>query len=372
MSMRTAESVTLLDNGCMCCTVRSDLVTAVKNLLDRAELAAANARASDGAFVEGDEAPLFDGILIETTGLADPGPVVKTFYADDDLRDRTRVNGVVTLVDARHFVLQLRRDRSLDAVNETAQQVAFADRILLNKVDMVSENALKQVEEEIRHINQLAPVFRCSLASRPTEVPLHAILTSDSFSLDRVLQDLDAPPPERARKTRKLDHVAHHHEAHGVDDDGHDGGHHDHHEHDKFKGDEVVDPSRGHGHEDGHGHGHGETSVRSRHDSGIGTCSYGIEGAPLVLQQFMQVMNSLRAEHAVDLYRYKGVLCVKEPGGAVKRGVLQGVHDMCIFEPRGAWPSELPPCSKLVFIGRKLDTSLWGRLFEKCKEGVLS
>ncbi|CAK9055632.1 COBW domain-containing protein 2 (Cobalamin synthase W domain-containing protein 2) [Durusdinium trenchii] len=144
---RTQESVILLDNGCLCCTVRSDLVEAVKQILLKADAEAANRQAAqDGPAAR----RALDGILIETTGLADPGPVCKTFFVDEELRERTRVDGVLTVIDTVHFLQQLQRERSADAVNESAQQVAFADKVLLNKVDVAGEDVVRQVERAIR------------------------------------------------------------------------------------------------------------------------------------------------------------------------------------------------------------------------------
>merc|ERR1711933_541781 len=83
--------------------------------------------------------------------------------------------------------------------------------------------------------------------------------------------------------------------------------------------------------------------VQSRHDTGVKTCAFTLEGAPLILGRFTEAMNSIRAERAVDLYRYKGVVCIREPSGGLKMAVLQGVHDMCEFQPRGPWSADVPP-----------------------------
>lgn len=324
LSARTAETITVLDNGCLCCTVRSDLITAITQILDRVDLEAANAQAAGQGGCSGDTPPL-DGIIVETTGLADPGPVCKTFYAEERLRQRTRIDGVLTVVDAKHFLEQLRRRRSDGAVNESAQQIGFADKLLLNKVDAVDDATLQSVEAEIRSINAVCPIIRCSLSTHPDQVPIDVLLGCQSFSLDRVVQDLGeleagAPLAKKARSG----------------------------------GGQFCQTFK---------------APAFRHDTGVSTCAFTITDAPLILERFTEVMNSLRAAHAVDLYRYKGIVCVKEPGGRVSRAVLQGVHDMCMFEPRGVWPDGAPPRSDIVFIGRNLDAELWGRLFEKAKEG---
>eukprot|EP00929_Paragymnodinium_shiwhaense_P084393 TRINITY_DN45117_c0_g1_i1.p1 TRINITY_DN45117_c0_g1~~TRINITY_DN45117_c0_g1_i1.p1 ORF type:complete len:552 (-),score=86.68 TRINITY_DN45117_c0_g1_i1:379-1950(-) len=332
MKTKTEESITLLDNGCLCCTVRDDLIGAVRQIVARADLAEANRAAADQATTaaEADKPPL-DGIIIETTGLADPGPVCKTFYAEEDLRRRARIDGVVTVVDAAHFSMQLNRKRSDGAVNESAQQVAFADKILLNKVDAVTPDALQSIEKEIGQINGMCPIIRCSLKSNPEGIPLNELLASQSFSLDRVIADLgndtasQRQDPPAAKRQRSGAGVS------------------------------LRESFRG----------------ASRHDSGVSTCFIHVTGAPLELEKFMHVMNTLRAEKAMDLYRYKGFVCIKEPSGTLKRAVLQGVHDMAMMEPRGVWPADAPFESQLVFIGRNLDKELWTSLFEKTKEGVL-
>jgi len=333
---RTTESIILLDNGCLCCTVRSDLIGAIKEILKQADVQAANAQAVGGTS-PGDEQPPLDGILIESTGLADPGPVCKTFYSDEELALRTRMDGVLTVVDARHFLTQLRRQRSDGAVNESAQQVAFADRLLLNKIDAVDAVMLDQVEAEIRAINGLCSITRCSLTTRPNELILKELLGAASFSLDRVMSDIlgdsygapgsqaSLPDAKRRRTTLPAPEAR------------------------------FCQPFQ----------------TTSRHDTGVSTCSFTIEGAPLILERFTQIMNSIRAEKALDLYRYKGTICVKEPSGNLKRAVLQGVHDLCQFEPRGQWPSDEAPKSHIVFIGRNMERELWGRLFDKAKEGIL-
>ncbi len=128
------EEVFEMNNGCICCTVRGDLIRIIEGLMKRKDK--------------------FDGILVETTGLADPGPVAQTFFTDDDVKARTRLDAIVTVIDAKHFFGQLEQG------SEAEQQVAFADVILLNKTDLVSADELKKVEDRIRGINRYARIHR--------------------------------------------------------------------------------------------------------------------------------------------------------------------------------------------------------------------
>ncbi|CAE8658299.1 unnamed protein product, partial [Polarella glacialis] len=132
-----AEQIIEMNNGCICCTVRGDLIVGLKNLLKRI--------ASDGLRL--------DGVIIETTGLADPAPVAQTFFADDYIQARMVLDCIITVIDAKHFLQHLHEEKPEGVENEAVEQVAFADRILLNKTDLVSEEVLKEVETEIKKIN---------------------------------------------------------------------------------------------------------------------------------------------------------------------------------------------------------------------------
>src|ERR1700709_2610032 len=128
------EEVFEMNNGCVCCTVRGDLIRVVAGLMKR-----------KGGF---------DAIIVETTGLADPGPVAQTFFVDEDVKAKTRLDSVTTVVDAKHVLLRLSDSK------EAAAQIAFADEIVLNKVDLVSESDLRMIEARIRRLNPLAPIHR--------------------------------------------------------------------------------------------------------------------------------------------------------------------------------------------------------------------
>ncbi|MEO0830109.1 MAG: GTP-binding protein, partial [Pseudomonadota bacterium] len=151
------EEVFEMNNGCICCTVRGDLIRIISGLLDRAET--------------------FDGIIIETTGLADPGPVIQTFFVDDDLRDRVTLDQVVTLVDAVHFL------ERVDDSHEAEEQVAFADLVLLNKTDLATPESLAKVRSKIAQLNGQARV----LETVRSEAPLEEVLHRGAFDLDRIL-----------------------------------------------------------------------------------------------------------------------------------------------------------------------------------------
>ena len=151
------EEIFEMNNGCICCTVRGDLIRILGNLMRRREK--------------------FDHILIETTGLADPGPVAQTFFVDEDLRTQVKLDGIVTLVDARHVLLHL------DDSDECKQQVAFADVILLNKTDLVDAAELGRLEERMRSMNALARIHR----TRHAAVDLAVVLDIGGFDLERAL-----------------------------------------------------------------------------------------------------------------------------------------------------------------------------------------
>jgi G3E family GTPase len=152
------EEIFEMNNGCICCTVRGDLIRILGGLMRR----------------KGN----FDGILIETTGLADPAPVAQTFFVDDDVRRRTKLDAIVTVVDAKHLL------REIDRAHEVQEQLAFADVVLLNKTDLVSPKELATVEARIRAINPYAAVHRTERCA----IDLAAVLGRDAFNLDRILE----------------------------------------------------------------------------------------------------------------------------------------------------------------------------------------
>ena len=152
------EEIFEMSNGCICCTVRGDLIRVLGNLMKRRDK--------------------FDYVLVETTGLADPGPVAQTFFMDDEIREEFSLDGIVTLVDAAHIEQQLGRS------DESTEQVAFADVLVLNKTDLVDDEALDRLEARLREMNRMAQVVR----SERADVPVDTVLNLDAFNLDEVLE----------------------------------------------------------------------------------------------------------------------------------------------------------------------------------------
>ena len=179
------EEVFEMNNGCVCCTVRGDLIRILTGLMRR----------------QGTRRG-FDAIIVETTGLADPGPVAQTFFVDDEVRAKTRLDSVTTVVDARHVLARLADSE------EARQQVAFADQIVLNKTDLVDAAGLAQVEAALRRLNPLAPVRRAVRA----DVPLDLVLGRGGFDLQRMAElEPDANPAHGEAGHVHDEHCGHDH-----------------------------------------------------------------------------------------------------------------------------------------------------------------
>ncbi|RAK59752.1 GTP-binding protein [Phenylobacterium hankyongense] len=292
------EEVFEMNNGCVCCTVRGDLIRVVQGLMKR-----------KGGF---------DAIIVETTGLADPGPVAQTFFVDEDVRAKTQLDSVTTVVDAKHLPLRLADSR------EAAEQIAFADQIILNKTDLVSEAELAEVESAIRRLNPLAPIHR----AQRSNVPLDTILGRGSFDLARI-EELE---PDFLNPA--------HGEAGHVHDE-HCG--HDHHDHDHH----------GHGHDHGAIHDHvAESGIR-----GISLTS----DKPLDANRVTAWLNNVLQMQGPDILRAKGIIDVK---GEDRRLVFQAVHMILEGDFQGPWRDGDKRYSRLVFIGRNLDESALRAGFE--------
>ena len=164
LSEKADEEIIEVMNGCICCTVRGDLVVALKKLYSKIAQ--------------------FDAVIIETTGLADPAPVAQTFFVDDDIREKFVLDGIITVTDAKHILTRLDDEKPEGVENEAAEQVAFADRILLNKTDLVSEDKLETITGRIKQINPSADIFRCQYS----KVDPKNLIGINSFSLEKTLK----------------------------------------------------------------------------------------------------------------------------------------------------------------------------------------
>ena len=158
------ESIIEVMNGCICCTVRGDLTELLDQMYDRIKD--------------------FDGVLIETTGLADPAPVAQTFFVDERVVGRYKLDGIITVVDAKHIIQHLDEEKPEGIENESVEQLAFADRIMLNKIDLVSEKEIKEVERKIKSINAFAPIFH----TQDSIIDPEALINIGSFDLKRTLE----------------------------------------------------------------------------------------------------------------------------------------------------------------------------------------
>jgi G3E family GTPase len=282
------EEVFEMNNGCVCCTVRGDLIRIIDGLMKRKGR--------------------FDAILVETTGLAKPAPVAQTFFVDQDVRAKTKLDAIVTVVDAKHAPQQL------DTSEEAAEQVAFADVLLLNKTDLVAKDELLALERRLRALNPTARIHRMTRA----DIPLERILGLGAFDLERVTE-ID---PHFLPDHDCDDGCAHHHD-------------HDHH------------------------HTHDEDHVAA---AGITSVSLSSERL-LDPHKLLPWLNELTQQRGPDILRFKGIFAFPDEA---KRFVVQGVHMIVEGDTQRDWRDDEPRVSRLVFIGRNLDRIELERAFAAC------
>ena len=332
-NMKEKEDVITMDNGCVCCTVRGDLVRALLTLKDRPKK--------------------FDHVIIETTGLADPAPVAFTFFINPEIADHYRIDSILCLADAKHIGLHLEEEKPDGAVNEAVSQVAFADRILLNKIDLVSDTELAGVMEQVRSINGVAEVIKTT----NSVVDLDKVLGVSSFSIEKTLEvDPDFLEDEEGHAAATAAHD-------GAAADGGEGSGHGH-SHDGGK----TECHEDHGH--GHGHGHGAEPAakkprKKRHDlTGVSSVGILAEGE-LDFNQVNTFMMNVLQENAKSIYRSKGVLCFKDQGNT--KFIFQGVHEHVNFGPSSVeWAEGEPRVNRMVFIGRNLNRKELEEGFRAC------
>jgi G3E family GTPase len=353
------EDVLLLNNGCLCCTVRGDLVRMLGQLC-RSKKAK------------------FDHIVIETTGLANPAPIIQTFYLEPELQDLCRLDGVVTLVDAKHVELHLAEKREAGVVNEAMEQIAFADRIILNKTDLSTPPALRALEARLRGINGMAAI---QLAQRG-KVDIDYVLGVGGFDLQRVVDDtaFQLEPPKEAGHAHSHSHGhASAAEEAACTDPTHDHGHGRSHGPEACGecGESTADGhthahSHSHGHASAaeeaactdptHDHGHGHSHGAAAHTDPVGSVSLQLTGE-LDLDLVNDWLGDLLQERWQDLYRLKGVLAIQ---GFPERYVIQGVHSLFEGQVDRMWADGERRGSKIVFIGKDLDAKELRAGFESC------
>ena len=295
------EEIYEMNNGCVCCTVRGDLIRVVEGLMRRPGR--------------------FDAIVVETTGLADPVPVAQTFFMDEDVRSKTRLDAVVALVDAKHLPLRLKDS------HEAEDQIAFADVVVLNKTDLVTPDELRDVEAAVRAINPTAKIHRTTRSG----VPLDQVLDRGAFDLSRALEN----------DPHFLDEHDHDHD-HDYHDHDHDHDHHHHH------------------HDHDHHHHHGEASPI--HDVTVQSVS--LRAGELDPQKFFPWIQKITQAEGPNILRLKGILAIKDDPD---RYVIQGVHMIIEGDHQRAWRDGEKHESRLVFIGRELDAERLKRTFEACQ-----
>ncbi|KAH9715430.1 CobW C-terminal domain-containing protein [Citrus sinensis] len=295
-----AEDIIMLNNGCLCCTVRVGSFELFRLVVD---------------------------LKFYFSGLANPAPIIQTFYAEDAIFNEVKLDGVVTLVDAKHAGFHLDEVKPKGVVNEAVEQIAYADRIVVNKTDLVGGPQVASLVERIKNINRMAHMKRTEFG----KVDLDYVLGIGGFDLERIESAVDA----------KEDAAAH--DRHDHDHDH--GRHHHHHEHD---------------HE--HEHHHDHHSHDHTHDPGVSSVSIVCEGN-LDLDKANMWLGTLLMERSEDIYRMKGLLSVR---GMNERFVFQGVHDIFQGSPDRMWGPDEPRVNKIVFIGKNLNGQELEKGFKAC------
>lgn len=302
LTQDTEEQIVEMNNGCVCCTVRGDLVRILGELRDKREAGQLS----------------FERVIIETTGVAKPGPVAQTFFMDDAIAAYYLIDAVITVVDAKHGQQQL------DAQEEAREQVGFADRILLSKTDLVSAQEQAALRHRLIHMNPRAPIKPVHFG----ETPISEILDIRGFNLNAVLE-ID---PDFLREETETHS---HHHAHAHDHD---------HVHDEYCGHDHHHPAHPH------------------HLDDIQSFVF-FSDKPFDALRLEEFMGGLTQVYGQDMLRYKGILNIK---GNPRRLLFQGVHMMMGADLGRPWAAGEKRCSKMVFIGRKLPQDIFLRGLENC------
>ncbi|MES2582247.1 MAG: GTP-binding protein [Pseudomonadota bacterium] len=290
----TNEQIIQMSNGCICCTIREDLRATLRDLAEKKRKGELD----------------FERVVIETTGVADPGPVAQTFFMDDEIAESYLLDSILTLVDAKHAEQQL-NDRQ-----EARRQVGFADQIFISKTDLVSKDETDALMHRIKHMNPRAP----QKAVHFGEVALSEVFDLRGFNLNA---KLDIDPDFLKDDTHDHDH-------------GHDHGHDDHAGHDHAPGEHCDHPSHAHG--AGHHH---------HHDDDVKSFVFKSDRPfdPAKLEDFLGAIVNI---YGPRMLRYKGVLYMK---GTDRKVIFQGVHQLMGSDLGPQWAEGEQRGSKMVFIG---------------------
>ncbi|MEY4563600.1 MAG: hypothetical protein RLZZ618_2877 [Pseudomonadota bacterium] len=288
------EQIIQLNNGCVCCTIREDLRSTLSDLAEKRRKGELQ----------------FDRVVIETTGIADPGPVAQTFFMDDEVAENYLLDSVLTLVDAKHGQTQL------DSRQEARLQIGFADQIFISKSDLVDAATLEALKHRIRHMNPRAPMQTVNFG----DVPLSQVFDLKGFNLNAKLE-ID---PDFLKA------------------DSHD--HHHHHDHDHEHGEHCDHPSH-------HAHDDDVKSFVFRSDRAFN---------PAKLEDFLGAIVQV---YGPRMLRYKGVLFMK---GSERKVIFQGVHQMMGSDLGPVWAKGEKKNSKMVFIGLQLPADVFLDGLEQC------
>ncbi len=301
------EQIIQMSNGCICCTIREDLRSTLQDLAQKKRKGEID----------------FDRVVIETTGLADPGPVAQTFFMDDEIAESYLLDSILTLVDAKHAAQQL-NDRQ-----EARRQVGFADQIFISKTDLVAQGETDALMHRLKHMNPRAP----QKAVHFGEVAIKDVFDLRGFNLNAKL-DID---PDFL----KDDHHDHDHgHAHG----------HDHHEHEH--GEHCDHPSHAH---EGHGHHH-------HHDDDVKSFVFKSD-RPFDAARLEDFLGAIVNIYGPRMLRYKGVLNMQ---GTERKVIFQGVHQLMGSDLGPQWAQGETRISKMVFIGIDLPKDIFLQGLEQC------
>jgi len=301
----TQEQVIQMSNGCVCCTIREDLRTTLSDLAQRRRKGELD----------------FERVVIETTGLADPGPVAQTFFMDDEIAESYLLDSIVTLVDAKHA------NQQLDTRQEARRQIGFADQIFISKTDLVEEPEVQGLIHRIKHMNPRAPQKRVHFG----DVQLAEVFDLRGFNLNA---KLEIDPEFLSADT----HDHHHHD--------HDHGH-GHHHHDHAHHEHSADCDHPHHH---------------HHDDDVKSFVFRADRAfnPAKLEDFLGAIVQV---YGPKMLRYKGVLFMK---GSDRKVIFQGVHQLMGSDLGPKWSPQEKKQSKMVFIGIDLPRDVLLQGLEQC------